>query len=165
MLKRLFLFTTACRQGKAFVVFCLCQNFLLSFFLSFFLSSLCSSSSIKQFTKNEKPRDADHNFYGPHLRREGRKESIYVYIYIYIWKENQSFLSSCSPWSLNFFPRPDRLTIDSAPFYIQQMLFSSLSPTYFQLAIPDLHNNSLATEAGKFSSMDWVFESSLFLAG
>jgi hypothetical protein len=92
MLKRLFLFTTPL-QTRAFVVFCLCQNFLLSFFLSFFLSSLCSSSSIKQFTKNEKPRDADHNFHGPHLRREGRKEgrkeSIYVYIYIYMKRESE----------------------------------------------------------------------------
>jgi hypothetical protein len=55
----------------------------------------------------------------------------------------------------NFFPHPDRLTIDSAAVYIHQC-FSPLSPTYFQLAIPDLHNNSLATVAGKFSSVDWV---------
>jgi hypothetical protein len=39
----------------------------------------------------------------PTSEGKGRKEGIYVYtlcIYIYIWKRNQSFLSSCSPWSL-----------------------------------------------------------------
>jgi hypothetical protein len=66
---------------------------LPSVFLAFFLSLLCSSSSIKQFTKNEKQEMLIIIFMAPtSVGKEGRHLCIYIYE-----KENQSFLSSCSP--------------------------------------------------------------------
>ncbi len=156
MVKRLFfLFTTACRQGICCLLFVSeLPSVFLSLFLSFF-HHYAHLLPLNNFTKNAKQEMLIIIFMVPTSEgREGRKAFIYIYIYIYMKKESELsvIMFTMIP---NFFPHPDRLTIDSAAVYIHQC-FSPLSPTYFQLAIPDLHNNSLATVAGKFSSVDWV---------